>query len=52
MDADLAVRTDQIYHLLIDVHGVMMELDEFIEEVHNYTVKEDKWQKSENSEDY
>ena len=48
LDADLAVRTDQIYHLLIDVHGVMMELDEFIEEVHNYTVKEDKWQKSEN----
>ena len=53
LDADLAVRTDQIYHLLMDVHGVMMELDEFIEEeVHNYTVKEDKWRKFEDSEDY
>lgn len=43
LDLALAERTGEIHHLLKDVHTVIMELDEFIEEVHNYNVREDGW---------
>jgi uncharacterized membrane protein len=47
LDEDLAERTDQIHHLLTDVHQVTMELDEFIEEVHDNIVRQDSWRKFE-----
>ena len=47
LDADLAARTDQIHHLLTDVHHVTMELDEFIEEMHDHMVRQDSWRKFE-----
>lgn len=50
LDAELALRTDQIHHLLTEVHHVAMELDEFIEEVHSHIVREDSWRKFEDED--
>jgi uncharacterized membrane protein len=51
LDLALAERTGEIHQLLKEVHHVTMELDEFIQEVHDYNVREDKW-RGQNDSDY
>jgi uncharacterized membrane protein len=52
LDLAVAERTGEIHQLLKEVHHVTMELDEFIQEVHNYNVREDKWRSQHDFDDY
>ena len=51
LDLDLAEKTGEIHQLLTQVHEVSMELDEFMEDVHNRVVREDAWRKDDGYDD-
>lgn len=51
LDLDLAEKTGEIHQLLTQVHEVSMELDEFMEDVHNRVVREDAWRKDDSYND-